>query len=113
MGKTGNKKVVEELQDFNTQTKEMAKDAKAGFNAIVEGIKAGNAEMNPEEVESQKIQVKGFKDLSKAQENAVELFKDMKSDASRSQSAMAKDMAIEKGNKLEAQQDILKLVRFG
>ena len=94
--KTGDKKVVEELQEFNTQSKRIAADAKSGFRAIVEGIKQGNAELNPE-----KTQISGFKELTDAQQNVVNIFGDMKDSTERSQAGMAKDMSIEKGTKLE------------
>ncbi len=97
--KTGDKKVVEELQDFNTKTKELAQDAKAGFRAIVEGIKDANAEMAPEE--EKKIQIDGFKNLSKGQENVIKIFGDMKDQADESQAAQAKEMVVSKGTDLE------------
>ena len=97
--KTGDKKVVEELQDFNTKTKELAQDAKAGFRAIVEGIKDANAEMAPEE--EKKIQIDGFKNLSKGQENVIKIFGDMKDQADESQAAQAKEMVVSKGSDLE------------
>ena len=97
--KTGDKKVVEELQEFNTKSKELRDDAKAGFRAVVEGIKAGNAEVNPKERE--KTQISGFKKLTDAQQNVVDIFGDMKSSADKSQAAMAQNLSVEKGSKLE------------
>jgi hypothetical protein len=97
--KTGDKKVVEELQDFNTKTAELGKDVKSGFRAIVEGIKEGNEELNPKERE--KTLVKGFDELSDAQQNVVDIFGDMKASADQSQATMAKDMAVERITGLE------------
>jgi hypothetical protein len=97
--KTGDKKVVEELQEFNTKTNELGKDVKSGFRAIVEGIKEGNEEMNPKERE--KTQIKGFKKLSDAQQDVVDIFGDMKTSADRSSATMAKEMAVERITGLE------------
>jgi hypothetical protein len=98
-GPGNNKKVIDELQEFNSKTESIGQNAKDGFRAIVDGIKQGNKDMNPEE--AQKTRVTGFKDLTDAQQNVIDIFTKMSESSEQARTVMAKETSLDKLESME------------